>query len=307
MNNGNWYAHGKLLITGEYVVLDGAEVLCCPLKLGQSLEVKNVRGSDLVWKSIDQNKKTWFTAKFNLLNFRAMESTDDSISDICTKILKYCAKHKLEFLDDWKGIGLTFQSEFDRSWGMGTSSTCISCIAQWTELDAFDMNEKVFGGSGYDIACANANSPLLYKNLPDEWHVTPTTWKPAFAQNLGFVYRGKKQNSREAIAEYLNIPMKERSKLVEQVNQWTQQILECNDLNSFCDLLTEHEHAVGALIQKVPVQKELFADFRGVVKSLGAWGGDLLLYASPEQADQCRKYFTTRGFTQLFSFEELIL
>ena len=33
----NLYSSGKLLITGEYLVLDGAEALALPLSCGQSL------------------------------------------------------------------------------------------------------------------------------------------------------------------------------------------------------------------------------------------------------------------------------
>ena len=37
-----FYSHGKLLITSEYAVLDGAKALAVPTKLGQSLKVKSI-------------------------------------------------------------------------------------------------------------------------------------------------------------------------------------------------------------------------------------------------------------------------
>ena len=37
-----FYSHGKLLLTAEYAVLDGAKALALPTKLGQSLEVKRL-------------------------------------------------------------------------------------------------------------------------------------------------------------------------------------------------------------------------------------------------------------------------
>ena len=35
-----FYSNGKLLLTSEYVVLDGIECLALPTKFGQSLSVK---------------------------------------------------------------------------------------------------------------------------------------------------------------------------------------------------------------------------------------------------------------------------
>jgi hypothetical protein len=52
--------------------------------------------------------------------------------------------------------------EFDRSWGLGSSSTLISNIALWANINPYLLLEQSFGGSGYDVACAQANGPLLY-------------------------------------------------------------------------------------------------------------------------------------------------
>ena len=38
-----YYSNGKLLLTGEYVVLDGAEALAVPTRFGQNLTVKQVK------------------------------------------------------------------------------------------------------------------------------------------------------------------------------------------------------------------------------------------------------------------------
>jgi mevalonate kinase len=35
----DFYSHGKLLITSEYAVLDGAKALALPTRLGQKLSV----------------------------------------------------------------------------------------------------------------------------------------------------------------------------------------------------------------------------------------------------------------------------
>jgi hypothetical protein len=56
----------------------------------------------------------------------------------------------------------------------------------------------------------------------------------------------------------------------------------------------------------VPVQKELFSDFPGVVKSLGAWGGDFLLILSEMPKNEISSYFAKKGYQMLFSYGEII-
>ena len=47
----SYYSHGKLLISSEYAVLDGAKALALPTKLGQRLEVTNRNTKNINWKS----------------------------------------------------------------------------------------------------------------------------------------------------------------------------------------------------------------------------------------------------------------
>ena len=55
-----YYANGKLLLTGEYLVLDGALALALPTKLGQSLTVEKTNGDNLIWESLDSKSYAWF-------------------------------------------------------------------------------------------------------------------------------------------------------------------------------------------------------------------------------------------------------
>ena len=58
-------AHGKLLITGEYLVLAGARALALPLKFGQDMTIKPSDDGIIHWQSIDPSG-TWFTAEFTM-------------------------------------------------------------------------------------------------------------------------------------------------------------------------------------------------------------------------------------------------
>ena len=55
-----YYSNGKLLITGEYVVLDGATALAIPTKYGQSLCVSKLAPVKLVGLMFG----VWFVANF---------------------------------------------------------------------------------------------------------------------------------------------------------------------------------------------------------------------------------------------------
>ena len=76
-----YHSHGKLLITGEYLVLDGAMALAVPTKLGQSLTVRPISQRVIQWKSTTVDQKTWLDFTLNL----------DQISgtELVNKKLKY--------------------------------------------------------------------------------------------------------------------------------------------------------------------------------------------------------------------------
>ena len=47
----------------------------------------------------------------------------------------------------------------------------------------------------------------------------------------------------------------------------------------------------------------LFNDYKGEIKSLGAWGGDFVLAAGPNNS---KEYFQKKGYKIVFSFKEIL-
>jgi hypothetical protein len=47
-----------------------------------------------------------------------------------------------------------------------------------------------------------------------------------------------------------------------------------------------------------------FSDFKGEIKSLGAWGGDFVMVISESDPTA---YFSEKGFTTVISYDEMIL
>ena len=74
-----------------------------------------------------------------------------------------------------------------------------------------------------------------------------------------------------------------------------------NTIEEFEYLLDEHEAITGQYIKSETVKSKYFSDYKGSVKSLGAWGGDFILATRKN-----KKYFFEKGFDTIFSYSELI-
>ena len=157
-----FYSNGKLLLSGEYLVLDGATALAIPTLYGQSLHVVKSDRKGIHWQSIDNNENIWYMGIFqiNENNVTCLEKDDVSIT--LMNILQKAKNMNPKFLRTNSGWNVTTRIGFPRDWGLGSSSTLINNIAQWANIDALSLLETSFGGSGYDIAAAKSNMPILY-------------------------------------------------------------------------------------------------------------------------------------------------
>ena len=86
-----FHANGKLLITGEYLVLNGAVSLAVPTKKGQSLMYNYKDENTLTWESIDVNGKKWFEAAFSAADFDIIETSNYIKAEFLQKLLKNAA------------------------------------------------------------------------------------------------------------------------------------------------------------------------------------------------------------------------
>jgi mevalonate kinase len=296
-----FYSNGKLLITAEYLVLKGALALALPTQYGQSLTVNTIEHPIIIWKSYDFDHKIWFQTSINFNEILELEKTEDEVKNQLIVIL-HQANLTSNFLQK-NGFEITTKLTFPRNWGLGTSSTLINNLAQWLQIDAFDLLAKTFGGSGYDIACAANDFPITYQLQEQEKIIKKVNFNPVFKENLYFIYLNKKQNSRNEIANFYDKNQK-LSLEIENCNQLTQQIIDCNDVDIFIKLLQEHENLLKNILETPTVQELYFNDFEGVVKSLGAWGGDFCIVVAPKNPTN---YFKNKGYEILIPYQEMIL
>lgn len=307
MTSKTFRANGKLLLAGEYFVLDGALAIGLPTQLGQSLQIAShsTLPKVLHWESYNVKQQLWFEGVFQLGTLELVRSSDEKIGQRLQQILQEAQRQNPDFLVQTDGIYAKTSLDFPNEWGLGTSSTLIYAIATWAGVSAFKLLEDTMGGSGYDIACAGATAPILYQRLPKPTFKT-VDFQPVFASNLYFVYLGKKQNSRAGIARYRQYVAKDKH-LIQVISTHVQALLKAQDLTTFKAYLVKHEEIVAKAV-RLPRAKQLyFQDYWGEVKSLGAWGGDFVLATSTKSKALTQQYFLERGFAVCLPYHSLIL
>ncbi len=299
----NFYSNGKLLITAEYLVLDGAIALALPTKFGQDLVVNSGKNKEISWKSFDADKSIWFETIIEfeeIINKKLVENKN--IKNTLIEILHEGFLKKPDFINNFEGYIITTNLTFPRNWGLGTSSTLINNIAQWLEIDAFELLKNSFGGSGYDIACAQYDSPILYHLEHRKSFVEKVKFEPEFTKNIYFVYLNQKQNSRTAIENYRKKNITIGS--INQINELTNEILISKNIQSFAQAIKKHEDLLSEILEIETIQQQLFTDFSGTIKSLGAWGGDFVMVVSESNPEE---YFNNKGFETVLKYDEMIL
>lgn len=305
--------NGKVLLTGEYFVTDGAVALALPTLLGQSLsvEISGQNTAELNWKSYDSNQNCWFSCTFDKkdLSFSVKDNDEDfnAIAERLQNILLKSKRLNPDFLNEDTSLNVETHLEFDLEWGLGSSATLITMVAAWAKVDPFQLLAQTFGGSGYDIVTSTADGPVVFQrfNGKNRWEKAP--FDPPFKESLYFLYLDKKQDSRAAMVHYLVTPEDQRiqdlgriTQISHDINQYTQK------LEDFEALVLEHESYVSKILQTPPVKTVHFEDYWGAVKSLGAWGGDFVLITSNKTEAETKSYFAEKGFNTIFKYDEFI-
>ncbi|MBS3806135.1 MAG: hypothetical protein KGY60_01410 [Bacteroidales bacterium] len=299
-----YHSNGKLLLTGEYLVLKGAEALALPLKKGQTLRVKPLEDQNrLIWRSIYEGQ-IFFQAVFSIDDFRILQTNNQERAGFLQKLLQRALSYIPSFIRKTGYFIETFLS-FPLEWGLGSSSTLISNLAQWLDINPFELNQDITRGSGYDIACARSNGPILYQysNIAPQYREIDLSLP--FQDYIYFVYTGKKQRSAKEVQRFLTQP-ESHEHLFSQVDEINEQIINSSQLTDFEQALRDHEAILSRVLDAPTIQQKYFKDFPGTIKSLGAWGGDFILVTWTETRSQLKDYFNAHDMDVIFSWNELI-
>ena len=90
---------------------------------------------------------------------------------------------------------------------------------------------------------------------------------------------------------------------LDKISSLTKKIIDCKNLLDFQKLIINHEKILSTSLNKKTIKEELFIDYPGEIKSLGAWGGDFILAAGPSDSN---KYFEKKGFKTVIRFMDML-
>ena len=292
------------MLTGEYLVLKGALSLGLPLKFNQRLTVTEHHGIPSVkWTSMINND-LWFHATLLLPDFQISDTNRTDLSETLVRILGAAKRLNPEFLENLIEYQVNSLMDFDPQWGIGSSSSLISNIAFWADCDPFKINNLIFNGSGYDIACARSLSPIIYNLSEGKPLYRKASFYPSYYDQIYFIYLNRKQSSKESIRK--TDLSQVNPKDISAISELTIEFENASSLSIFEQLMNQHEEIISNIIQIEPVKSQYFNDFNGSIKSLGAWGGDYIMAASSESEEYVRNYFTGKDLKTIFRYDEIV-
>jgi len=295
-------SNGKILLTSEYLVLDGAKAIALPSKLTQDLYVEQCDKEIIEWQGIDEKGNVWYEENFYLKNNELVYSAEkNNTSEKLLLLFNHILKTRE--VKDILGNKFSTKLNFKREWGLGTSSTFVNNLAKWANIDPYRLLFSAFKGSGYDIACCDVNNPIIFEKKQNSINVKNITFNPPFIENIYLIHLDKKQNTQTSITNYLRTKS-EKNDLIKRINLISEEMLQCKNLNHFEDLIVEHESIISQAISQEPIQKLTFNDYNlGKIKSLGAWGGDFILVTSKNND---LSYFNNKGFETILKLSDLV-
>ncbi len=299
-------ANGKLLLTGEYLVMDGATALALPLKFGQSLSIAPTDKDFFYWTASDINS-IWFEGRFSLPHFKLVGANNTKVGELLQQILVVAASMNPNHVVT-HGLQASTHLNFNRLLGLGSSSTLISLIARLFDVDKYKLHARVSTGSGYDVACTAIDYPIFFtRKSKEEAIIEPANFDPVFADCLYFAYLGNKQDTNSEIGRYKNIRKKSVKNQMAAITEITRELSVIQDLTTFTSLIEEHERIVSSILNRNSIKQSKFSDFNGCIKSLGAWGGDFVLAGSAMAETDVFNYFAKNNITTIYRYRDLVL
>jgi mevalonate kinase len=305
LRSGAFYSKGKFLLSGEYFVLYGAKALAVPLQLGQKMITGVIPQPGLIeWETYILDK-LWFTARYRLKDMAILDSSDRKTAVFIAGLLKEAVKLQPELQRASTGFSIENRIDFDIRWGLGSSSSLVSNLAYWLDIDPYALYRSTFQGSGYDVFCARSNGPVTFQMVNDGCEIHEVPFKPAFTEHLFFVYLGRKQDSQESVRKFKAQPLKD-DKIIHQVSDLTDALIDSTDFEDFLSVIRLHEEVISAAIGMPVVKQENFPDFNGEIKSLGAWGGDFVMVATKMESEEVKNYFHRKNLQVIFNWQEIV-
>lgn len=298
-------SNGNLQITGEYLVLSGAQILATPLKSGQTMLVEESESNNLLEWTVSDIRGKWFNVNLSLPDLEIIKTSDPEKAESLKKILIATRELNTDFLSSDQGYWVDNQLEFERNWGMGSNATFIANLAQWARVDPFQIHKRVSIESGYDIACAISEKPIIFHRSFEKQSIDKINWIPSYKNHLAFIYLGEKHKEDDSIINYHNLDFRDQE--LNRISGITDELWLIGSETDLISRVVEHEEIMARILKQTTIQNQLFRDFNGAVKSLGKWNSGFVMAVGRQKIKKMRKYFQSKGYNTIFSWDDLII
>lgn len=311
---------GKILLSGEYLVLDGAMALGFPTRFGQEMKVFEGDAAGILdWVAVDSQGVVWLAARFRAVGGSLSLAENEAASTETNRLQKWlqtawnlCEDKAWRDTLSRQGLRVQTRLDFPRHWGLGSSSTLIALLVRWLKVEPWALYRRVQTGSGYDLAIALEGRALVFRMegfdengnpLPNSGEVEADPGQSYTGQSYtgqsypGPTYSGvettmpdgagwwlidpgTKQNSEREVFSYRLIDPALRRSVVPELTRITLKMAQNPGADEWLALLEAHDLLLEKVLGRPCVHRSLGAGFPGRLKSLGAWGGDLMLAVS---------------------------
>lgn len=302
----SWFSNGNLILSGEYFVLTGAKALAVPLKYGQKMSILSSRNGNntIIWKTNEPGKQ-WFNCELNCETLDIKNSSNTEVVRELQSILRAVKKYKPELFNKEISYEITCDVNFSMDWGWGSSASLTVNLSKWAGIDPFMLNNQISNGSGYDIAASLSSAPVIYQIKNGHQETNQVYFNPVFSKYISFIYLGQKQSTKASIEKNLE-SVKKNDTLIPLITSLTEKIAAEENVEEFVRCMVEHEKIIAGVLKMKRIKELHFPDFKGEMKSLGAWGGDFAMVVSPLDILRVKQYFIKKNLNILFRFDEII-
>ncbi len=300
-----FHAHGKLLVSAEYMVMFGSRALAIPLQLGQTLHrIRSEHPRKFSWKA-NYGEKTWFSATLEPGSLRIIDTSDPARAEWLRRLIRASIDLMPSFQEDLFKWDVETRLDFSPLWGLGSSSSVTALMAEWAEVNPLDLHFMISEGSGYDVACAIASGPIQYQIRDNAPHYQHVPFLPPFSDQIYFAWLGSKQYTEAHLREIKGKFQPEYEE-IHRFSCITEAMIEAGDLSTFMELMEEHEEALSSLLKKEKISDSLLHGIPGTTKSLGAWGGDFVMIASEADEKDLFNYLHERDIQVIYRYKEIV-
>lgn len=271
--------------------MNGAKALAIPTRYGQELCI--TESTSFEWLSVDEMGETRLHLNHAESSI-AKTQEEKTLIEILSSIKGFVPRNRYKMVAD-----------FPKDWGLGSSSTLLAVLSDYYGVDPYVLNQQVFHGSGYDIACAFSETPIMYRIHESKPHISSVHLEPRLTESIYFAYLGRKQNSKEAIQHFQHMKH-EKEIATEMINEITEEILDKQNYPDWLYLLDKHEELIAKTLKLERVKDNILKGFPFFSKSLGAWGGDFIMILSDAPYTDIKTELNKKNLQITFPYIEII-